>query len=261
VSASIREIVDAALTVVGEVTGPGVQLYGEDGMKQDAVRAFNMMFKKYPWQQYLKWFTITLDGVSGLVDGAGPFEQVKDFEDFIAVHMDKDPCRLPIASTRVNPSTLIYAGTSTTPSTPTGPTPPPPGGIPTTPGTGTTYTGGGVRVQCWTSLNASDSAYAKKKLQFYPLTAKGPVNVLAKVYPLIPPAIDFDWDQIFYLDKDMLVYATAFMTLSGDDLNASAADVARNLMEMKYKDVMHALASHGIPVEGYSGIPMQWSER
>ena len=46
----------------------------------------------------------------------------------------------------------------------------------------------------------------------------------------------------------MLVYATAFMTLSGDDLNAGAADVIRNLMEMKYKDVMAALGSHPIPV-------------
>ena len=48
----------------------------------------------------------------------------------------------------------------------------------------------------------------------------------------------------------MLVYATAFMTLSGDDLNAGAADVVRNLMEMKYKDVMTALGSHPIPVRG-----------
>ena len=64
-SATIREIVNQALTVVGEVSGPGVQMYEDDRMKADAVRAFNMMFKKYPWQQYLKWFTVALDGVSG----------------------------------------------------------------------------------------------------------------------------------------------------------------------------------------------------
>ena len=69
---------------------------------------------------------------------------------------------------------------------------------------------------------------------------------------------NFDWQDIFYLDTDMLVYATAFMTLSGDDLNAGAADVIRNLMEMKYKDVMAALGSHPIPVSGDSGIPTTW---
>ena len=64
-SATIREIVNQALTVVGEVSGPGVQMYEDDRMKADAVRAFNMMFKKYPWQQYLKWFTVALDGTTG----------------------------------------------------------------------------------------------------------------------------------------------------------------------------------------------------
>ena len=95
-------------------------------------------------------------------------------------------------------------------------------------------------------------AYKRRKLQFYPITAVGQVNVLAKVYPLVPPATDFDWEQEFFLDKDLLVYATAFMTLSGDDLNAGAADVIRNLMEMKYKDVMASLGKHPITVVGQS---------
>ena len=86
-SATIREIVNQALTVVGEVSGPGVQMYEDDRMKADAIRAFNMMFKKYPWQQYLDWFTVTLDGTTGRPN-TGPFNQVLDFEDFIAVHSD-----------------------------------------------------------------------------------------------------------------------------------------------------------------------------
>ena len=88
-SATIREIVNQALTVVGEVSGPGVQMYEDDRMKADAIRAFNMMFKKYPWQQYLNWFTVTLDGATGRPK-TSPFEQVKDFEDFIAVYRDQE---------------------------------------------------------------------------------------------------------------------------------------------------------------------------
>ena len=223
-SASIREIVDAALTVVGEVSGPGVQMYEDDRMMEDAVRAFNMMFKKYPWQQYLQWFRVQMNGTTGRTVEQ-PFAQVKDFEDFIAVHYDGSAQRLPIAPTRMNPFALGVSG---------------------------------GRVMFWTSLNATDPDYVKRKLLFYPATSTGFINVLARIYPLIPPKIQFAWDDVFHLDKDMLVYATAFMTLSGDDLNAGAADVIRNMMEMKYKDITAALGGHPIPVRGDASIPYYW---
>jgi hypothetical protein len=215
VSATIREIVDAALTVVGEVTGPGVQQYEDDRMRADAIRAFNMMFKKYNWRQYTQWFSVTLDGTTGKITTA-PFEQVKDFEDFIAVHRDKEQFPLPIAPARLNPS-----GASI----------------------------GGTRARFWTSLPATDVDYVKKRIQILPATSIGVLNINAKIYPLVPPKVQFDWGDTFFLDKDMLVYATAFMTLSGDDLNAGAADVVRNLMEMRYRDVLASLSGHPIPVD------------
>ena len=224
-SATIREIVNQALTVVGEVSGPGVQMYEDDRMKSDAIRAFNMMFKKYPWQQYLKWFNVALDGVTGK-PSTGPFAQVLDFEDFIAVHREGETQRMPIAPTRMNPASLTTSGT---------------------------------RAMYWTSLNITDIQYHTKKIIVYPATAVGTLNVLAKVYPREMGSFqNFDWQDVFYLDTDMLVYATAFMTLSGDDLNAGAADVIRNLMEMKYKDVMAALGNHPIPISSDSSIPFYW---
>lgn len=226
-SATIREIVDGALTVVGEVSGAGVQQYEDDRMKADAIRGFNMMFKKYEWQQYMQWSTIVLDGVLG-IPTTGPFAQVKDFEDFVSVHRDGESMRLPILSGRINPSSLAVSGT---------------------------------RVLFWTSMNSVNPLYDLRKLQVYPITSTGNLNVLAKYYPLVPPATQFDWGDRFYLDQDMLTYATAYMTLAMDDLNAGAADVVRNLMEMKYKDVMAALAKHPIPVSGNSTIPNYWAER
>jgi hypothetical protein len=227
VSASIREIVNAALTVVGEVAGAGVQMYEEDRMKADAVRAFNMMFKKYNWDQYLDWFTVTLDGVTGKIT-TDAFAQVKDFEDFIAAFSANNNAPIPFKPRKENPFSMTSTGTN---------------------------------VYAWGSLNASHPMYKRRKLQFYPITAVGQVNVLAKVYPLVPPEVEFDWEQEFFLDKDLLVYATAYMTLSGDDLNAGAADVVRNLMEMKYKDVMAALAKHPISIVGdVERIPHTWQE-
>jgi hypothetical protein len=225
VSATIRQIVDEALTVVGEVTGPGVQVYENDRMKQDAIRAFNMMFKKYAWHQYLGWFRATLDGTTGKTT-VGLFENVLDFEDFIGIHRGGEIGRLPIAPTRLNPFRLT-----------------------------------GTLARYWTSLNASDADYAKKKIQVYPFTSVGTLDVLARVYPAMPPQFNLDWTDVLYLDKDMLVYATAFMTLSGDDLNAGAADVVRNLMEMKYRDVTAQLGNHPLPVYGDSSIPFYWTER
>src|SRR6266404_5305657 len=95
-SASVRQIVNDAQTIVGEVAGAGVQAYSEDRMKADAARAFNMMFKKYHWHQYRKWQTVTLDGVLGIVTAAADFTKVLDFEDFISVHRDGERKPLPI---------------------------------------------------------------------------------------------------------------------------------------------------------------------
>lgn len=226
-SATIREIVNDALTVVGEVSGPGVQVYEDDRMKADAVRAFNMMFKKYNWDQYLTWFRVNMDGTTGKIK-EDAFDQVKDFEDFIAVHRQNESFPLPILPKRQNPNVAAI---------------------------------GGTRVLYWTSLAATDPVYEKKKLQFFPVTSVGGLDIHAKVYPLKSPTIQFDWQDKFFLDKDMLVYATAFMTLSGDDLNAGAAEVVRNLMEMKFRDVTGSLASHSIPIRGEHTIPMYWTER
>lgn len=226
-SATIREIVDAALTVVGEVSGAGVQQYEDDRMKQDAIRAFDMMFRKGEWRQYLQWFTVTIDGTLG-IPTTDTFETIKDFEDFICVMVAGETRPIPIAPARFNPNTLNVTGT---------------------------------RPIYWTSLNATNVNYRKRKLLFYPATSAGNVNVLAKVYPLTPPATQFDFADVFYLDKNLLVYATAYMTLSGDDLNAGAADVVRNLMEMTYKDIQAALAKHPIPITTGGVIPSYWQER
>jgi hypothetical protein len=226
--ATIRQVVDDALQFIGEVSGVGVEQYSEDRMFRDAIRGFDMLFKKRPWEQYRMWRTITLDGSTG-VSTTGPFEQVIDFEDFLSVRRGGLDAEIPILPQRVNPNVL--SGTAN------------------------------AKILFWSSLHVTHPNYVTKKLQFYPLTSTGTVDVLARVYPLTPPALEWDWEDTMYLDRSMLVYATAFMTLMGDDLNAGAASVTKTLLDMKFKDINDALAKHPIPVSGYPGIPTDWFVR
>lgn len=223
-SATLREIVDDALAVIGEVAGAGVNTYSEDRMMRDAVRTFNMLFKKYYWEQYRQWFRVELDGTTGVIT-TDAFKFVRDFEDFYSVHVDGSQTPLPILPKKINP----YGITGNT-------------------------------LLMWTSLSVNDAKYVNRRLQFWSKSAVGFVNVLARVYP-----IEYDkrwaWEDIIHLDKDMLVHGVAFMSLSADDLNSSAADTQRQLMEMKFKDITGALTDKPIPISGMgSSVPNQWFE-
>lgn len=220
--ATIRVIVDEALELVGEVAGVGVQQFSDDRMFHDAIRGFNMMFKKRFWEQFSGWTRVTLDGVTGVIT-TDAFETVIDFEDFRAVHRAGERSPLPILAKAYNPFTIT-----------------------------------GTQSLCWTSLRATDANYVKRKLQIYPLAAVGSLDVYARNYPLTPPALQWDWEDTMYLDKDLLVNATAFATLIGDSLNPEAANVAKNLMEMRYANIISALGNHPILIGSEPNIPNQW---
>lgn len=217
-SATIREIVTEAQSIVGEVDGAGVQTYSDDRMFRDAVRCFNLVVKKYEWQQYTEWSEHTLDGALGIVDAAA-FTTVRDFEDFLHVKREDEEDDLPILPRNINPYKLS-----------------------------------GSTVLYWTALPVTDENYAARRLQFWPKEATGIVQVQARVYPESP----LDWATVFYLDKDMLAYGTAFMTLIGDDLNPGAAEANRLLMEMRFNDITTGLARRPIGVSHTGNIPTDW---
>jgi hypothetical protein len=224
-SATIRRIVDDATQLIGEVAGVGVQQYDDDVLMNHAIRGFNLLFKKEHWANYREWFTVTLDGVTGKIT-TDAFEQVIDFDDFIAIHVAGEKLPLPTLSKNINPNTIT-----------------------------------GTRARCYTSLSVRDSDYVGRKLQIYPLASTGSLNVHARVYPIAPPATNWDWEDVMYLDKDMLVYATAFMALIGNSLNPDAANVCKELMEMKFSTVTAGLSSQPIPIEGDNHIPSEWMVR
>ena len=222
-SATIREIVNDALTVIGEVSGAGTQTYSDDRMFADTIRIFNLLFKKRSWEQYRQWFQLTLDGTTGKIT-TDAFTNVRDFEDFYSVHPDGIQNPMPVLPRRLNPFTL---------------------------GTGTT-------LMYWDSLPVTDTSYAKKRLQFWPKTSTGKINVQARVYPKTVTE-NWDWADTMYLDKDMMVCGVAYITLSSDDLNAGQAEAQKAMMEQRYKDIEAQLSDKPISIDGSgANIPTQW---
>jgi hypothetical protein len=223
-SETVREVVNRALAIIGEVAGSGVQTYSEDRVRNDVIRAFDLFFKKRFWHQFSKWFTVTLNGTTGIIS-EDVFERVRNFEDFLAVHRHGQQFPLPILKQDNNPNVL----------------------------TGTT-------VLYWTSLDDGSPYYIRRKLQFYPVTATGQVDVYVRLYPLIPPQTDFDWEDRLNLDAAMLADCAAYFSLAQDDLNANAAESCRAMMEMRYRDVVAGIARHPIPFLYSTSVPMQWRE-
>ncbi len=223
VSATVQQIVDDALTIIGEVAGSGVQTYSEDRIMRDVIRSFNLLFKKYAWPQYLDWVHLTLDGTTGIIT-TDALEGVKDFEDFISVNPNGKDEGLPTLPKGINPFRL-------------------------TSGTDPLY---------WTSLHATHANYNKRKIKIYPITATGDIDVCAKFYPITSTSNDWTLESLLELDRDMLAYGTAFMTLAADDLNPQGAGVAQQMMEMRYRDIMNAMSGHKIPIRSRSGIPTSW---
>lgn len=221
--ATFRQIVDDAQVLIGEVSGVGTQEFSDDRMFADAIRGFNTMFKKCFWHPYRSWVTVVLDGVLG-IPTTDAFTQVIDFDDIRFVHRAGEVTSLPILTEATNPNTIT-----------------------------------GTRARFWTSLNATNANYAGRKLQIYPLASIGSIDVMVRKYPLTAPATEFDWQDIIYLDRDLLVYATAFMTLMGDGLNSEAAGVVKALLDGRYVDITSGLANHRINIDNNNvAVPLDW---
>lgn len=226
--ATVLEIVNAATAYCGEVAGPGVQSYSEDRFFAAVVRGFDRVFKKRFWDQYVKWYRVELDETLGIIT-TDAFEKVRDFEDFAGVYRDGSTVSIAKMPVGLNP----YSRTFTN----------------------------GTRIRYWTSLHVSDANYAKRRLQFYPVTGEGFVNVCAREYPLNVIAETWDNDDIMYFDKDLMMYAASYEMLAADDLNVNAATMAKGEMETKYKDIVSGLGNHVIAVRGNNTIYNQWHDQ
>ncbi len=225
-AATLQQIIEDAMNVIGEVSGSGTQTYSEDRMKADAIRAFDYLFKKFYWPQFLEWSELSLNGTTGKIT-TNAFPYLRDFEDIFVIFRAGENSPLPKLNRLRNPFTIS-----------------------------------GTRVQFWDALPVTDTEYQHKRIQFWPKAATGDVVTGARIYPRIFEAdgVMEPWalDHFMDLDKNMLVQATAWATLSSDDLNSGAAQDQMNLMEGRFNDITKDMASKRIKVDGISGVPLDW---
>lgn len=219
---TIGDVVGDALGILGEVLGTSVNTFTVPRMIKDAGRSFNFIYKKRWWEQYTDWTTITLDGTTGMAT-TNDFTQVIDFEDFFAVYLPNTQTALPTLPKQINPNTLT-----------------------------------GNQPRYFTGIRAGATGYAAKRIKVVPITAAGKLNVLARFHPL---TAGDNWAEVtqVHLDRDLLSYGTAFMALSGDDLNPGAKSDVQEMMDNRYKDIMSSLSSQTTSMGmGRGPVPNDW---
>lgn len=222
---TVNDVVTDAQELVGEVAGIGVQTYGEDIMIKHAIRGFNMLHTKYPWDEYRKWFQLALDGTTGRFTANNSFDNVRDFGDFLIIKPTGQTQEIPVLHHRENP--FAFAGS----------------GYP----------------RRYTSVVATDANWQAKRLQFYPVAATGTLDVCCRMYPVAVTAQIIGTTSL-HLDRDLLVYATAFQALAMDDTNSNAMDTVRSMLDNRFNDLTVNRASKPMQVSGGNGIPTDWTE-
>lgn len=225
-SATVREVVDDAIKIIGQVDGAGVQLYTDDIAFKYAIQVFNIIHKRIPWDQYTEWSEHTLDGTLGIVN-ADAFSYVADVEDFIAIHREDEPEPIPRFLSTHNPYRIAASG---------------------------------GKAQFWQSLPVTNANFATRRLQFWPKNATGVVQVKTRIYPIERGAV-WDWSDTMHFDRDMLAFGTAWLILANDGTNPAAATTNQHLMDMRFADIRNQIAAQPLSVRGTSGIPMDWYTR
>lgn len=221
---TIATIVTEAQEIIGEVAGASVQTYDDDQMAKIVVRAFNYLFKKFFWPDYSEWVTGTTDGVNGYLTDTSVLEELASPEDIKYVKFNGKQEDVPRLPKHRNPNTVT-----------------------------------GSSLVYWSWLRQSTVVGQTNKIKFWPIAAVASVDIYARFYPSAI-ATQADKEAELFLDKDMLVYGTAFLALSANDLNPQAAEINRNLMEGRFNDIIATLSVSDITLEGRYDVPTEWSE-
>lgn len=216
--ATARQIISEVQRVVGEAAGAGVQIHAEDGMLETLNRVARLAFTRFSWDQFIDWQELELDGTTGLITDDQAFVDVTGTEDFLGIYRQGEEVPLPKLARSSNPFRMT-----------------------------------GSKVLCWTVLPFNHEDYEGKRLQFWPRTATGTLEVCTRLDPT-----PFNFQSETHMDRDILVAGCAWLTLLGDDLNPAAAEGFKQFMDERFGTIIKALALQPTTTTGRPPIPNDW---
>ncbi|MCI0557534.1 MAG: hypothetical protein MN733_03485 [Nitrososphaera sp.] len=144
---TLTQITQRVIQSIGEVEGTSVQTYSEPRVEEAIIQTFELVFRKYWWPQYCKWFQRTLDGTLGIVTAS--LSEIKDFRDIRVVIPDGEEKGIPQLPWGKNPFNLT-----------------------------------GTKPRYYEALDSSNANFTRR-LQFWPKTATGDVFIYARLLPTI----------------------------------------------------------------------------
>ena len=147
---TFAQLTQRVIHAVGEVPGTSVQTYSEPRVMEALTQVFDVVFRKFWWPQYMRWFELTLDGTLGIVTDNSFGTSVVDIRDIKAVIPEDNEKGIPQLPDQANPFNLS--------------------------GTTPLY---------YESLDTASSYYATRLLQFWPKTATGGVKIHARLKPTV----------------------------------------------------------------------------
>lgn len=105
---TVGDIVQRVLQDLSMAPGSGTQRYAEDRIAQQIVDGYFMLSRSRWWDRQCRWYTRTLDGVTGIV--TSPFTDIISFQDVQKVLRGDDIRPLSVLPSEWNP--FAVSGTS-----------------------------------------------------------------------------------------------------------------------------------------------------
>jgi hypothetical protein len=168
---------------------------------------FEVVFRKFWWPQYMSWFgPLALDGTLGIVTDATFGTSVKDVTDIKAVIPEGREKGLPYLPDQRNPHNIS-----------------------------------GTTVRYYEALDAANTYFDTRRLQFWPKAATGNVYIHARKFPTIVTTTRN------YLNDNLLIFGASWLMLEQEDINPNASALQERMFNETFADIMKHHSD--IPVE------------
>lgn len=203
---------------LGQLAGPGAQVYAEDTLLEHIVASFTTAFDDYIWPDYQVWVSSSLDetvgvcvaDLSAVKDGNNVPTPLTSFIDILGVYPQGYPKALPNAPQHVIPSRITGAQSLYIIPYPQRP---------------------------------------DKVFRVIPYTATGDIDIC---YKTRPSNIDLDTD--LKIDEELIVCAATYLYLADDATNPTATNIALGRLQARERKVAQLLAQH-IPLGPQGTVP------